>query len=100
MQIIDVLRDHSRGLSRPVEARQCKMAATGSRGGELRVHGEAPTPCFVAHLRVRKELVERDRLVFHPQPARGAATWNAPTRGNSSARGRPDHARRLYQPME
>src|SRR5258708_24773740 len=92
MQIIDVLRDHRRGLSRSVEACYCKMAATGSRGGELRVHGEAPPPRFVAHFLVREELIEWDRLVLRPQPARGAKVGDATLGGNSSAGERRDHA--------
>src|SRR5271166_3538239 len=100
MQIVDILRDHCRDLSRPVEACQREMSATWFRGGELRLHGEAPAPCLVAHLLARDELVERDRLVLGPQPARGAKIGDATLGRNSGAGERCDDTRRLDQLLE
>src|SRR5438270_532731 len=47
-----------------------QMAAAGPRGGEVLLHGKAPPPRLVARVLARDELIERDRLVRRPNPAR------------------------------
>src|SRR5262245_8297454 len=100
MQIVDVLRDHGRRLAGAVEAGKRKVAATGPGGGKLRVHGKAPTPSFVAHLLAREELIERDRFILRPEPARRAEIGNATLGGKSGSRERGNDARALHQLLQ
>src|ERR1700687_6114604 len=95
MQIINVLRDHRRRLAGTVEARERKVSAAGPGGRKLRIHDEAPSPGFVAHVLTRKELIERNRLILCPESPRRTEVRNATLGGNSGPGERRDHPRRV-----
>ena len=77
MQIVDVLRHHRRHLAGAIEASQRPMAAPRLGLAELVAHGEAAPPGFVARFLAGQELVERDRPVLGPNPARRAEIGDA-----------------------
>src|SRR3979490_2607632 len=85
MQVIAVWRDPRRRLAGAVEAREREMSAPGLRGGKMRIHGETPPPSLVSHLLAGEELIERDRPVLGPEPARRPEVGYAALRRNAGA---------------
>src|SRR4030081_2087831 len=73
------------------------MSAPGLRGGKMRIHGETPPPSLVSHLLAGEELIERDRPVLGPEPARRPEVGYAALRRNAGASEGSDDAGAIHQ---
>src|SRR5690348_9465329 len=91
MQIINVLCNHSRDFACPVEGSESAMAPSRLCRSKRGLHGETPSPRFIASLRALNEFIVRDRSVPAPQATWRAKIWNAALRRDSRSRKGDDH---------
>ena len=77
VQVVDILRDHRRHLAEAIKAGERAMATARLGMTELVAHGEAAPPRLVPRLLAGKKVVEHDRPVLGPDPARRTKIGNA-----------------------
>src|SRR3981081_4757564 len=98
LQVVDFLRYPRRRLAGAVETRKREVSAAGLRGRKMRIHGKTPPPGLVSHLLAGEELIERDRPVLGPQPARRAEVGDAALGRNAGAGEGNDDAGGTHHP--